>query len=57
MPFYTHGIELSHFSDVKITDFKGSASPINKKAYRIYAANGNKFITDDKEKLMLENVK
>lgn len=57
MPFFTHGIELNHFSDVKITDFKGTASPLNEKAYRIYAADGNNFITDDKEKVVLSNVR
>ncbi len=56
MPFFTHGIELNHFSDVKITDFKGSASPLNKSAYRIYAVEGKKFITDDNEKEVLKNV-
>jgi len=47
MAFFTHGIELNHFEDVEIKDFKGSASPINPNAYKIYAEDGIDFKTND----------
>jgi hypothetical protein len=37
MPFFTHGIEANHFNKLRITDFSGSASPVNKTAHRIYS--------------------
>lgn len=57
MPFFTHGIELDHFSDVLIRDFKGGPSPANKKAYRIFAHNGAGLDTDSRVGLMEVNVK
>jgi hypothetical protein len=57
MNFFTHGFELNHFKNVKVTDFNGSASPINKKAYRIFATEGKEFIIDDKRNVWLNNVK
>ncbi|MEJ7737182.1 MAG: hypothetical protein WKF97_07130 [Chitinophagaceae bacterium] len=56
MPYFTHGIELHHFNDVKIFNFEGSSSPINKGAYRIYATDGKNFASDNKEKLLSKNV-
>jgi Glycosyl hydrolases family 28 len=56
MPFFTNGIELNHFEDVDIKDFTGSGSPINPKAFRIYAENGKNFKTDDQTGVSLQNV-
>lgn len=56
MPFFTNGIELNHFEDVEIKDYKGSASPINIKAYRIYAEDGKGFKTNDNTGVLLKNV-
>ena len=57
MPFFTHGIELDHFSDVLIRDFQGGASPANKKAWRIFAQDGTGLTVDDHTGLMTANVK
>lgn len=56
MPYFTNGIEANHFQDLNINSFKGSSSPINKNAYRIYAEDGKGFVTDDKKNVMLKNV-
>ena len=48
MPYFTHGIEANHFNGLVITNFTGGASPINKKAARIYVDGLNGFITDNK---------
>lgn len=56
MPYFTHGLQLHHFSNVVIKDFNGSASPINKKAYRVYAEDGDHFTNDNKTGVMLKNV-
>ncbi len=56
MPYFTHGLELENFADVTVRNFKGSASPINKKAYRISAANGTGFVLDDKSNTLIKNV-
>ncbi len=57
MAFFTHGIELNHFEDVQISNFKGTASPANAKAFKIYAEEGKVLITDDKKNVMFKNVK
>ncbi len=56
MAFFTHGIELNNFDDVEIKDFEGSASPVNPKAYKIYAEQGKDFKTDDNTNVLLRNV-
>lgn len=56
MPFFTHGIELEHFSDVIIRNFKGTASPRNSKAYRIAAFIGKGLDVDDRKGLYLKNM-
>ena len=48
-PFFTHGIELNHFEDVLIKDFKGTAYPGNSKAYPVYAKDGKGLISDVKK--------
>ena len=57
MPYFTHGLMLQHFDGVTVTDFKGSASPVNKNAYRIYAEDGSHFSTNDNKNVILKNVK
>ena len=47
MPYFTNGIEANHFNGFSITDFKGGASPINKKAKRIYVDSLKGFATDN----------
>ena len=43
-PFFSNGIELNNFEDVRIDDFTGRGSPINSWAYKIYAENGKNLI-------------
>lgn len=38
--FFTHGIEVTHFNDLLITHFNGTASPFNKKAFPVFVNNG-----------------
>ncbi|MEO8766671.1 MAG: glycosyl hydrolase family 28 protein [Ginsengibacter sp.] len=56
MPFFTNGIELSHFTGVEIMNFDGSPSPVDPKAYRIYAEQGQGFKTDNNRGVLLQNV-
>jgi len=56
MPFFTNAIELNHFEDVEIKDFKGSGSPINPKAFAIYAEDGKNFKTNIDKNVTLKNV-
>jgi len=57
MPFFTNGIELNHFEDAEIKDFKGSASPTNPKAFKIYAENGKDFKTNSNNGVSTQNVR
>ncbi|MEP7143510.1 MAG: glycosyl hydrolase family 28 protein [Ferruginibacter sp.] len=57
MPFFTHGIEANNFSNITVKNFTGTASPINKKANRIYVANGKGFVTDNKSGVVMMKVK
>ena len=41
MPYFTNGIEINNFNDVRISNFKGSGSPVNKKAVPILLENGS----------------
>jgi polygalacturonase len=56
MPFFTHGIELTHFENVIIAGYQGNASPVNKSAHRIYAVDGKGLVTDDERGVVLKNV-
>ncbi|MVN20534.1 glycoside hydrolase family 28 protein [Mucilaginibacter arboris] len=47
MPFYTHGIEAANFNNLRIVNFDGGPSPVNKKAARVYLENGIGFVIDD----------
>lgn len=55
-PFFTHGIELNNFSNVRINLFNGTASPANKKANRIKASNGKQLFLDNKQNSLFVNV-
>jgi polygalacturonase len=48
MPYFTHGIEVRDFTDVRISHFEGTASPINKKAFPVLLENGSKVTVDTK---------
>jgi len=56
MPYFTHGLELNNFDRVKIKDFEATASPINKKAVRIYALNGKKLMLDNNDNVLQLNI-
>jgi polygalacturonase len=45
--YFTHGIEANHFSNLVIKNFKGSKSPVNKTASRIFLMDGAGFTTDN----------
>ncbi len=55
-PFFTHGIELNNFSNVRINLFNGTASPANKKANRLNASNGKQLFLDNKQNSLFVNV-
>jgi len=57
MPYFTHGIEVNNFKDLRINDFKGTASPINLKAFPIFLEDGIRADIDTKTGLMKKNVK
>lgn len=48
MPYFTQGIEANNFEGLTITNFSGTASPINKKAARISVDRLAGFSTDNK---------
>ncbi|MBY0347683.1 MAG: hypothetical protein K2W79_05430 [Hydrotalea flava] len=45
--FFTNGLELHHFSNVSIFNFKASHAPNAINGYKIFAASGDGFVTDD----------
>ncbi|RTL48586.1 MAG: hypothetical protein EKK39_12525 [Sphingobacteriales bacterium] len=45
--FFTNGLELRHFSNVSIFNFKALHAPTAIKGYIIFAASGDGFVTDD----------
>lgn len=57
MPYFTNGIEVTNFDSLRIRNFKGTASPINAKAFPIYLKDGNKVDLDAKGGVRKENVK
>jgi hypothetical protein len=57
MPYFTHGIEVRNFKDLQITNFKGTASPINSKAFPIWLEDGIQADVDTKTGIMKKNVK
>jgi polygalacturonase len=57
-PYFTHGIEVEHFRDLSIGDFKGKAAPSNPKAYPIFLREGEKAtVTGDELSIKKESVK
>ena len=55
MPCFTNGIEINNFNDVRVENFKGSGSPINKMAVPISLENGtNTVINVDKKTYYLK---
>lgn len=57
MPYFTNGIEVNNFTNLRIRNFKGSASPINKTASAILLQNGTITDIDLQIGLRKENVK
>ncbi|WP_419788464.1 glycoside hydrolase family 28 protein [Mucilaginibacter sp. SP1R1] len=55
-PYFTHGIEVNNFKDVKITNFNGRAAPSNKNAYRIYLSKGDNVTLDTKDGVHTDGV-
>jgi hypothetical protein len=56
MPFFTHGIEINNFSNLRIRNFNGTASPRNAKAVAIFLQDGNRAVVDTKIGLKKINV-
>ena len=56
MPFFTHGIEVTDFNGLRISNFVGAASPINKTAFPIYLENGKQATVDTKNGVKTINV-
>lgn len=56
-PYFTHGIEVNHFQNLQIRNFEGTASPVNKDAYRVYVKDGEQFFSDDSDKIFKQNIK
>ncbi len=57
MPYFTNGIEVHNFNDLRIVNFKGTGSPINHKAYPIFLEDGLNVELDIKTGVMKKNVK
>jgi polygalacturonase len=57
MPYFTHGIEVTNFNDLRIKNFIGTASPINLKAFPIFIKDGIRADIDTKIGVMKKNVK
>lgn len=52
MPYFTHGLEAEDVKGLRVAGFRGNASPINKKAWRIYVHESSDFHTDDEGGVM-----
>lgn len=59
MPYFTNGIEINNFNDLRIDHFKGTGSPINKNAVPVLLENGTKtdLNLDKKMAVKMVNVK
>ena len=55
-PYFTDGIEVADFKDLKISNFKGTHAPANSKAHRIVLRNGKNVLTDSNEDVVKFNV-
>ena len=56
MPYFTNGIEVHNFSNLRINNFNGTASPINAKAFAVYLWDGKKAAVDTKISVKKINV-
>jgi hypothetical protein len=41
MPYFTHGIEVNNFSNLRIRHFEGTGSPINSASFPVWLENGS----------------
>jgi hypothetical protein len=59
MSYFTNGIEINNFYDIRIVNFKGTGSPINKTAVPVLLENGTKtdLVLDKKTAVKIVNVK
>lgn len=57
MPYFTHGIEVTNFQDLRIRNFIGTASTINLKASPIFLEDGIRADIDTKTGIRKKNVK
>jgi polygalacturonase len=57
MPYFTNGIEINNFNDVRIENFTGSGSPINKMAVPILLKNGKNIVINVNKKLIVKKIK
>ena len=57
MPYFDNGIEINNFNDVRVENFKGSGSPINKMAVPISLENGTNTVINVDKKLIIKKVK
>ncbi len=57
MEFFTHGLEVINFENLRITEFEGTASPVNPNAFPIYIENGVNADIKVKTRVVKKNVK
>jgi hypothetical protein len=58
MPFFTNGIEVNNFKNLRISNFEGTGATNNPKAYPVKVENGEGFKTDlDKKSVSAFNIK
>ncbi len=55
-PYFTDGIEVTDFKDLKITNFTGTGAPANLSAHRILLRNGKNALVTDKQDVVKHNV-
>jgi polygalacturonase len=55
-PYFTNGIQLDSFKNVKITNFTGTSAPNNKNAYRLMLNKGEHIILDSKDGMHSEDI-
>ncbi len=54
-PFFTNGIEVTHYSDLDIINFDGTGAPGNNSAYPVLLINGSGFRTNlDKKSVVIK---
>ena len=55
-PYFTRGIEINNFKDVKIVDFEGTSAPANKDGYVILLKNGDGVVINGKMSIGKDDV-